>query len=86
MNSSEQIPDRIIELENTVSDLKDALDLTRQEHQNELDELRSKLDAMGSHREEQLARAIAQHQLEALSVLREFVEKHYAVSVTGYPL
>ena len=85
MNSPEQLPDRIIELENTVSDLKDALDLTRQEHQNELDELRSKVDAIESYREEQLTRAIAQHQLEALSALREFVQR-YAVTATGEPL
>jgi hypothetical protein len=57
---------RIGLLEATVDDLGHALEHMRQEHENELAQLKAKIAAMQGYRDEQIARAIAQHETEVL--------------------
>lgn len=61
------LEERISDLENTVSDLRDELDLTKQEHQNELSDLRAKVEAMENYRQEQVELAIVERDIEILT-------------------
>ena len=76
---SESLQSRIALLEDTVSDLKDALDLAQQEYRNELDAMRAKVEAIESYREEQLARAIAQHEMDKLTEQMAAAKRRQAV-------
>lgn len=58
---------RISELENAVSDLRDELDLAKQEHQDELSDLRAKVEAMENYRQEQVELAIVERDIEILT-------------------
>ena len=61
------LEERISDLENTVSDLRDELDLAKQEHQNELSDLRAKVEAMENYRQEQVELAIVERDIEILT-------------------
>ena len=81
--TTQALEDRVVDLENAVSDLRDELELLKQEHRNELDELRAEVEALQSHREEQIARAIAEQQIEALSVLLASAKRSYVAAGGG---
>ena len=61
------LEERISDLENTVSDLRDELDLAKQEHQDELSDLRAKVEAMENYRQEQVELAIVERDIEILT-------------------
>lgn len=62
-----RLRNRIKLLEDVIDDIGRALDRAEQERQDQHAELKAKIDAMEGYRDEQLARAIAQHEVEVLS-------------------
>lgn len=59
--------DRLMDLENAVSDLQDALELARQEHHNELSALRAKVEAMEHYRQQQIELTVIEREMESLT-------------------
>lgn len=64
---SEKLEQRVTSLENIADDLQDALELARQEHHHELSELRAKVEAMESYRQEQVELALVEREIESLT-------------------
>lgn len=70
---------RIALLEDVVDDLGHTLDRIEQEHRNELAELKAEIAAMQGYRDEQIARAIAQHETDALAERLSAARKRQAI-------
>jgi chromosome segregation ATPase len=54
-------------LEDIIDDFKHTLDRAEQERQDHHADLKAKIEAMEGYRDEQIARAIAQHEIEVLT-------------------
>ena len=77
--SVDRLRNRIALLEDVVDDLGRTLDRVEQEHKSELAELRAEIAAMQGYRDEQIARAVAQHETEVLAERLGAARKRQAI-------
>lgn len=63
----ERLRNRVKLLEDVIDDIGRALDRAEQERQDQHSDLKAKIEAMEGYRDEQIARAIAQHEVDVLS-------------------
>lgn len=75
----DKLYDRIQLLEDAVEELSHSLERLEQEHKNELAALRSEMAAMQGYRDEQIARAIAQHETETLTERLAAAQRRHSI-------
>jgi len=77
--SVERLRNRIVLLEDVIDDMGRILDRVVEEHQNELADLRSEIATMQGYRDEQIARAIAQHEIDKLAEQVTAAKRRHAI-------
>lgn len=79
LTTTDKLRNRIQLLADVVDDLGRTLDRVEQEHKEELVALRAEIAAMQGYREEQIARAIAQHETDALAERLSMAKRRRAI-------